>query len=347
SATVLSDGKWLLVGGESLGSSLSNASIWDPRTGATTALTAKLQHGRAWHTATVLPNGTVFIFGGIGSKNQIIQKAELFDPTTMSFSAIGSDGFTGRARHTTTLLTDGTLLIAGGVGANKATLSSAELWDYVDDSVTRLSELNTARRSHSASLMSDGTVLIQGGADRDGDPLSNGDLFDPARQKFTSLDAAILNAITPSPSPILVDSLPSNNAVDVPTDSILAFRFSKPLRSETVNGDTLTLSGPKGIEKIKVVPAEAGMLAFATPEAGLLPGTTYTVTINGPADKDGVLLPVSGISFSTEPLPSDGQPAGDPSNGSGPQPTGQPPPSGSGLDDGWTWTGQLKDGKPH
>src|SRR5437867_8443738 len=46
SATVLSDGKWLLVGGESLGSSLSNASIWDPRTGATTALTARLQQAR-------------------------------------------------------------------------------------------------------------------------------------------------------------------------------------------------------------------------------------------------------------------------------------------------------------
>src|SRR5207253_2645670 len=257
--------KWLLVGGESLGSSLSNASIWDPRTGATTALTAKLQHGHAWHTATVLPNGTVFIFGGIGSKNQIIQKAELFDPTTMSFSAIGSDGFTGRARHTTTLLTDGTLLIAGGVGAKNVTLSSAELWDYVDGSVTHLPDLNTARRSHSANLTADGTVLIKYGADGNGDPLSDGDLFDPAIQKFTYLDAATLNAITPPASPTLVDALPSNNSVDVPTDSIIAFRFSKPLREETVDRDTLTLSGPNGIEKIKVVVAEGGMLAFATP----------------------------------------------------------------------------------
>src|SRR5438034_9869071 len=208
SATVLSDGKWLLVGGESPGDSLSSASIWDPKTGATTALTAKLQHGRAWHTATVLPNETVFIFGGIGSKNQIIQRAELFDPTTMSFSTIGSDRFTGRARHTTTLLTDGTLLIAGGMGAKNVTLSSAELWDYVDGSVTHLPDLNTARRSHSANLTADGTVLIKYGADGNGDPLSDGDLFDPAIQKFTYLDAATLNAITPPASPTLVDALP-------------------------------------------------------------------------------------------------------------------------------------------
>src|SRR5438093_11150782 len=348
SATVLSDGKWLLVGGESLGSSLSNASIWDPSTGATIALTARLQQARAWHTATVLPDGAVFIFGGVSSNGQVLTSPELFDPETQSFEPLPAPCcLTLRSRHTATLLTDSNLLIAGGMGANKVTLSSAELWDYVDDSVTRLADLNTARRSHSASLMSDGTVLIKYGADGNGDPLSDRDHFDPATQKFTSLDAATLNAITPLASPTLVDALPSNNSVDVPTDSIIAFRFSKPLREETVNRDTLTLSGPNGIEKIKVVPAEAGMLAFATPEAGLLPGTTYTVTINGPADKDGVLLPVSGISFSTEPLPSDGQPAGDPSNGSGPQPTGQPPPSGSGLDDGWTWTGQLKDGKPH
>src|SRR5437867_3474545 len=265
SATVLSDGKWLLVGGESLGSSLSNASIWDPRTGATTALTARLQQARAWHTATVLPDGAVFILGGVSSNGQVLTSPELFDPETQSFEPLPAPCcLTPRSRHTATLLTDSNLLIAGGVGANKVTLSSAELWDYVDDSVTRLADLNTARRSHSASLMSDGTVLIQGGADRDGDPLSDGDHFDPATQKFTSLDAATLNAITPSPSPTLVDALPSNNSVDVPTESIIAFRFSKPLREETVNRDTLTLSGPNGIEKIKVVVAEGGMLAFAT-----------------------------------------------------------------------------------
>jgi hypothetical protein len=58
---------------------------------------------------------------------------------------------------------------------------------------------------------------------------------------------------------------------------------------ETLNADTVSLSGPKGLEAITVVPAENGSLAFITPEANLLPGTTYTVSINGAIDRDGLL----------------------------------------------------------
>src|SRR5207247_10601967 len=83
SVTILPHGRWLLVGGEATKGPLSTVSIWDPRTNIASQLSSQLQHPRAWHTATMLPDGTVFIFGGIGSKNQIIQKAELFDPTTM------------------------------------------------------------------------------------------------------------------------------------------------------------------------------------------------------------------------------------------------------------------------
>jgi hypothetical protein len=54
SVTVLSDGTWLLTGGESVGGSLGTAALWDPRTGATTQLSARLQSARSWHTATVM-----------------------------------------------------------------------------------------------------------------------------------------------------------------------------------------------------------------------------------------------------------------------------------------------------
>src|SRR4051812_35199777 len=59
--TVLSDGQLLVTGGES---SLRMAGIRDPRTGHVTALTRGLTQERAWHTATVLPDGRVLIVGG-------------------------------------------------------------------------------------------------------------------------------------------------------------------------------------------------------------------------------------------------------------------------------------------
>src|SRR5437899_1396970 len=349
SATTLHDGKWLLVGGETSKGSLSTVSIWDPRTNITSQLSSQLQNARAWHTATMLPDGTVFIFGGVGSNGQIVKVAEVFDPDSQTVSVLPSTGLTGRARHTATLLTDGQVLLAGGIGDNRKTLDSAELFDPETHSSELIAQsFSSPRRNHSATLLPDGRVLIWGGMDGDGNPLSNGELFDSSSEGFTLLQS-YPSFLMPQPSdgPILMASIPADRSVDVTTDTMISLRFSKPLQEETVNGQTVTLSGPKGVEKIKVVPAENGSLAFITPEAPLLPGSTYTVTINGAVDRNDLLLPVSGISFSTEPLPSDGQPAGDPSNGSGPQPTGQPPPSASGLDDGWTWTGQLKDGKPH
>ena len=140
SATLLSDGRWLLLGGESFGNGLDAATIWNPQTGATTELTTRLKHARAWHSATTLPDGTVFIFGGTGPDKQIVQTAELFDPMTISFSEIGSS-LSARSRHTATLLTDGQVLIAGGTDSRGQMLVTADLWDPTNDSVARVLDL--------------------------------------------------------------------------------------------------------------------------------------------------------------------------------------------------------------
>src|SRR5919106_1482364 len=56
SATVLSDGKWLLAGGEANKGSLSTISIWDAHSGVTSQLPSQLQYARAYHTTTMLPD---------------------------------------------------------------------------------------------------------------------------------------------------------------------------------------------------------------------------------------------------------------------------------------------------
>lgn len=194
-------------------------------------------------------------------------------------------------------------------------------------------------------------MLLWGGSDSAGTPLNNGEIFDPATQNFTLVES-YPSALFPqsSDAPALVASIPVDRTVDVDTESMVSLRFSKPLRVETVNDKTISLSGPKGIEKITVVPAENGSLAFLTPEATLLPGATYTVSINGAIDRDGLLLPVSGLSFSTKSVPGSLPTTPQPAPGGGLKPVPPPPappvPTISGDDD-LAWKGKLKDGKPH
>jgi hypothetical protein len=243
-------------------------------------------------------------------------------------------------------------LIAGGAGPNGKATKSAQVWDYVNGTVAELPSLSISRQSHTARLLENGKVLLKGGTDNNGEPLDNADLFDPDARNFNFVDAAGLKSILPAATPALMASLPVNDSVDVPIDSLIALRFSKPLRAATVNNDTVTLSGPDGIERIKVVSAEGGMLAFVMPEVDLQPGATYFLTINGAVDRDGLLLSASGISFSTKPPSGANQlSSGSASSSeSSPQNTTGPLKSStenSNADKEWQWTGKLKDGKPH
>jgi galactose oxidase-like protein len=110
SATLLMNGKVLFAGGENDGYDFPfrNAWLYDPSTGNLTA-TGSMTVARYFHAATVLPDGTVLITGGVFHR----QSAELYDPATETFSPIGNMIWP-RTVHTATLLQDGRVLIAGG-----------------------------------------------------------------------------------------------------------------------------------------------------------------------------------------------------------------------------------------
>lgn len=345
-ATKLPDGRLLLLGGESGGRGTNTASIWDPRTGSTNQLFSRLNQGRAWHSATILPDGLVLILGGTSSANQLVSTVELFDPAASHFIDLPTTGVTARARHTATLLSDGQVLIAGGVDANGAAIQTAELWDTVQPLTVNVSALTSARRGHTATLLADGRVLLWGGADDAGRAINGGDLFDPATQRFAAVGtfpSALIPLATDGPG--LVASIPLDRSVDIDVESMVSLRFSKPLRPESVNTSTVSLNGPKGLEKITVVPAENGLLAFITPEGDLLPGATYTVTVNGAIDRDGLFLPVSGISFSTKRISGGAESSSTPGGLQVVSPSTGASPGSS--DDDLIWKGKLKDGKPH
>src|SRR5262249_29686646 len=137
------------------------------------------------HTATVLPDGTVFIFGGIGNDGKILGKSELFDPVTEQFSVLQDVLAVPRAFHTPTLLTDGILLLAGGVMAGGQLPDYVQLCDYrTKQALSYHALLNTPRQAHRAELLADGTVRISGGIDPFKRTAETDEIYDPLTKRF-------------------------------------------------------------------------------------------------------------------------------------------------------------------
>src|ERR1700722_6681171 len=112
STTVLQDGRVLFAGGElwtgNSATYYSSAELYEP--GARRFRGAgSMRVARSDHTAVLLRDGRVLIFGG---RNALGQPAELFDPSTDRFSLTGKP-VGGVSDHCAILLNDGRVLIGG------------------------------------------------------------------------------------------------------------------------------------------------------------------------------------------------------------------------------------------
>src|SRR5437660_5632577 len=182
-ATLLPNGKVLVVGGRDASGSLPGAELYDPATGKWTA--AGGINPRENHTATLLPNGKVLIAAGyVFRADSPLPSAELYDPATGTSTMTGPLN-TARNNHTAILLPNGKVLVAGGQDNNGAT-NSAELYDPDSGTWTPTGPLNAARTGHTATLLPDGTVLIAGGFNGyGGDSFASAELYDAAAGAWT------------------------------------------------------------------------------------------------------------------------------------------------------------------
>jgi RHS repeat-associated protein len=298
-ATLLPNGALLLAGGQDAAGHASPALRLRDLQGNERPLQAALQIARTGHTATVLPDGTVLILGGIGADGQLVQSAEIFDPQTESSQLLSAGAPSARVFHSATVLTDGRVLISGGAGANGDALASAELWDPRRQTVTAIASAPAARRNHTATLLPDGRVLLAGGKDASGNSASLAEIFDPQTQSFsTSAGSASLLPGSAQAGPAKSFS-PQDGAADVPVDALIALRFSRPLRMESINDQTVVLNGPFGMVEAKITGAEAGLLAFILPQSPLLSGTSYLVRLSGAVDSDGTSVAFKEFTFTT------------------------------------------------
>jgi hypothetical protein len=137
-ATLMANERVLIAGGEPAyydtgDFPLSRPELYDASTGAFTA-TSSMHAARAGHAATLLPDGTVLITGGlVNDFYNATSLAELYSPSSDTFSS-ELNMTVSRGFHRATRLRDGRVLITGGLntGSNPypgyQTLASAELY---------------------------------------------------------------------------------------------------------------------------------------------------------------------------------------------------------------------------
>src|SRR5215213_2229425 len=296
SSTPLTDGGVLRIGGLGSDGPTTSLTVINPRPGRTKSL-PNMREARAFHTATMLPDGRVFIFGGVGPNQRTLKSAALVDPATGEIEELRAQaGLTARSNHTATLLTDGRVLIVGGVSDNRRLISAAQLWDPRTKTAESNGLISIARQMHRAVLLTDGSVLIEGGVDESNGEVRTSELFNIETRSFVA--TSISSDQGDSEIPFLAASVPAEKALAVPVDSVVALRFSKRLPVEAFRQGILKFETSAEGVATKIVGAENGRLAFITPLEPLRKGTTYTVTVSGAADGSVSVTPAS-FSFTT------------------------------------------------
>ena len=203
-ATMLQNGKVLVVGGQTLGgyvfwnTPLNTAELYDPESG-TWSVTGNLTtgQGHAAHTATLLENGKVLVVGGTDQFYDPftvdeeygggLASAELYDPSTGSWTVTGAIN-SGRMAHTATLLPNGHVLIAGGGGSPIGLLidmpHTAEKFNPTSETWSFAGQLR-GRAYHTATLLPNGRVLVTGGLVYEA-TLNDADIYDPIANIWSS-----------------------------------------------------------------------------------------------------------------------------------------------------------------
>jgi hypothetical protein len=187
-ATLLSDGRVLVT-------SEDGARVYDPASGTWSA-TEKMITPRHDHTATLLPDGTVLVAGGV-HHDGMVYSAELYDPATGSWTAIANTHSDGRCRSgcphlgsLATLLPDGTLLFVRPAPDREF----AEIYDPSTGAWTATSAMTGPGGGYSSiSRLGDGRVLVAGGQGGP-DAAGTAEVFDPATGSWTKADDMVYDS---------------------------------------------------------------------------------------------------------------------------------------------------------
>jgi hypothetical protein len=177
-ATMLRDGRVLIVGGSANGvRTLDSAELYDPA-GGTFSRTGHLNQPRIAQVAAMLGTGKVLIAGGGrgGMPGGYISydTAEIYDPATRSFTTLRAHMKSDRVGAAAVRLNDGRILIVGGKSGRVVTsrhpnlasltpLNTAEIFDPESGTFIRTGDMSAPHYLPTATKLDDGNVLVVGG----------------------------------------------------------------------------------------------------------------------------------------------------------------------------------------
>ena len=158
SATVLNNGKLLIVGGqERLSGRVGTAEIYDPTSNTWSAAANMIDARGKSHRAVLLSDGKVMVIGDSETGT-----VEIYDPASNTWSATDS---LNKPRNyvSTVLLNDGRVLVAGGEDATKTgrlPLNTAEVWDPSTGQFSETGSMEQDATANPIVLIGDKALLI-------------------------------------------------------------------------------------------------------------------------------------------------------------------------------------------
>jgi len=168
--TALPDGTLVAAGGiDASGQLLDTIEILPPDAPSWSD-TTRMEVPRAYHTATLLEDGTILFVGGLHSDAAVVESSiERLDPPHKTITTLSIHLSKGeRWGHSATQLDDGRVLVVGGFTGNRfgepsSTVEQISFFDGGAAQVRLLGNLKEARAGHSTTLLRSGMVLVLGG----------------------------------------------------------------------------------------------------------------------------------------------------------------------------------------
>jgi len=185
-ATLLSDGRVLVVGGLNLvvreggllPSLTTDAEIYDPIANHWST-TGPMGFNRLDQTSTLLADGRVLVAGGRGDVTTF-DSTEIYDPTADRWISAAPMG-TRRYGHVATRLSNGDVLVVGGLGdESNAPMTGAEIYDPRTNLWVTVASMAEVHVEDTVTLVGNATVLVVGATDK-----SQPELYDLSRNAWS------------------------------------------------------------------------------------------------------------------------------------------------------------------
>jgi hypothetical protein len=245
---------------------------------------------RNLHTATLLRDGRVLLFGGSGPVDYPegpIAEAEIYDPASRMFTMLPAD-VEPRSGHTATLLADGRVLIAGGCCMRN--LRSALLFDPRTGEFSPTGPMREPRYLHTATLLRDGRVLLLGGFADSWEPewSVSPEIYDPASGTFSPADGVPPTeqkfALHVAAATLLNDGrvlIAGWNRPELYDPASGTFRFAAAMLSESYRYGSYGLSATALRDGTVLIAGGSGNQACAVASAEIYDPSTDRFTMTG------------------------------------------------------------------